>query len=121
VKVDWKKTDKAYYLPKTEPEEITIPAFKFFILSGKGDPNDPAFAEYMGVLYSLTYAVKMSPKSGAAPAGYFEYTVFPLEGVWDISEEAKKAAGWKQLDKSEFVFDVMIRQPGSSRKTTPGT
>jgi hypothetical protein len=29
----------------------------------------------------------MSPKKGMAPEGYFDYTVYPLEGVWDIMEE----------------------------------
>jgi hypothetical protein len=52
----------------------------------------------------------MSPKKGAAPAGYFDYAVYPLEGVWDISEEAKKAASLK-LDKDTLVFNLMIRQP----------
>ena len=52
----------------------------------------------------------MSPKSGSAPRGYFEYTVYPLEGVWDISDEAKKANPGK-LDKNTLVFDLMIRQP----------
>jgi len=32
----------------------------------------------------------MAPKSGKAPKNYFDYTVYPLEGIWDITEEAKK-------------------------------
>ncbi len=45
------------------------------------------------MLYSLAYAVKMSPKAGMAPEGYREYTVYPLEGVWDLNESAKAAQG----------------------------
>jgi hypothetical protein len=110
MKLDWKKTDKAYYLPGTGPELVTVPAFKFFVIRGAGDPNEPGFQDYMAVLYALAYAVRMSPKSGTAPAGYLEYSVFPLEGVWDVSGKAK-ARGGAIVSKSEYVFDLMIRQP----------
>lgn len=62
----------------------------------------------MGVLYSISYAVKMMPKSGGTPEGYFDYTVFPLEGVWDISEKGKQE---NNLDKNELIYTIMIRQP----------
>jgi hypothetical protein len=107
---EWKKVEKEIYLPGTKPEFKVIPPFRFFSIKGQGDPNDKAFAEYIGVLYSLSYGVKMSPKKGSAPTGYFEYSVYPLEGVWDISEEAKKSKSTK-LDKSTLVFNLMIRQP----------
>ena len=110
MKHDWKKDDKAFYLPKNKPEIITIPAFKFFSIRGEGNPNDNFFAEYIGVLYALSYAVKMSPKQGFAPDNYFEYSVFPLEGVWDITDEAKAAFTGK-IDKNSLVFNLMIRQP----------
>ena len=107
---EWKKSEKEIYLPGTKPEFKVIPPFRYFSIKGQGDPNDKAFAEFIGVLYSLSYGVKMSPKKGYAPAGYFEYAVYPLEGVWDISEEAKKLLSAK-LDKSSLVFNLMIRQP----------
>jgi hypothetical protein len=114
MKQDWKKSDKTFYLPKTEPVQVTIPAFKFFSLRGQGNPNSSAFQEHVGVLYSLSYAVRMSYKTPEVPAGYVEYTVYPLEGVWDISQEAKekaKSAGHGVLDKDSLVFQLMIRQP----------
>ena len=110
MKHEWRKHEKDLYLPKNKPQIITIPPLKFFVLEGKGDPNDDFFAEYIGVLYSLAYAVKMSHKKGFAPADYFDYTVYPLEGVWDISGEAKKKYSGK-LNKNELVFNLMIRQP----------
>jgi len=61
-------------------------------------------------LYSLSYAIKMSTKQGFAPENYEEYTVFPLEGVWDIDEEAKKNYNGT-LDKNALVFKLMMRQP----------
>lgn len=107
---EWKKTEKKYYLPGTIPELVTVPSFKFFSIEGKGDPNDESFGEYISVLYSLSYAVKMSPRQGVTPEGYFEYSVYPLEGVWDISGEAKRNPSAK-LDKSTLVFNLMMRQP----------
>lgn len=110
MKKEWRKEEKAFYLPKNAPELITIPAFKFFMIEGEGNPNEPFFEEYISVLYALSYAVKMSPKSGNAPTGYEEYTVYPLEGVWDVSEAAK-AENKTALDKNQLVFNLMIRQP----------
>ncbi len=110
MKHDWKKNDKQFYLPKNKPEKIVVPKFNFFTIEGKGNPNDDFFAEYIGVLYSLSYAIKMSPKQGFAPANYEEYTVFPLEGVWDIEEDAKKNYNGT-LDKNNLIFKLMMRQP----------
>lgn len=110
MKHEWRKAEKGLYLPKNHPIHILVPEMKFFTIQGKGNPNDPAFENYVAALYALSYAVRMSYKKGLAPDGYFEYTVYPLEGVWDISEEAKvKNSG--TLDKDELVFTLMIRQP----------
>lgn len=55
MKHDWKKSEKQFYLPKTKPELVKVPTFKFFTISGHGDPNEKTFQEYIGVLYSLSY------------------------------------------------------------------
>jgi hypothetical protein len=110
IKHDWKKEEKHLYLPKEKPELVNVPPLKFFTIQGEGNPNDAFFAEYIGVLYSLAYGVKMSPKSGNVPEGFYDYSVYPLEGVWDINEEAKKKKA-ASLDKNSLVFTLMIRQP----------
>ncbi|MEK4515341.1 GyrI-like domain-containing protein [Paenibacillus sp. FSL H8-0122] len=108
MKTEWRKQDKALYLPPAEPGLIHVPAFPYFTLRGEGNPNRSAFAEAVAVLYSLSYAVKMLPRRGPAPEGYYDYTVFPLEGVWDLSEAGRRLAA---LDKNELVYTLMIRQP----------
>ena len=110
MKHEWYKKEKEINLPKNKPVRIQIPEFGFFTIEGEGNPNNDFFAEYIGVLYSLSYAIKMSPKKGIEPEGYFDYTVYPLEGVWDISEEAKKTFSGK-IDKNDLIFNLMIRQP----------
>jgi hypothetical protein len=109
-KHEWKKDEKGLYMPKNEPQLIKVPFFGFFSVSGEGNPNDDFFAEYISVLFSLSYAVKMSAKKSYVPPGYYDYSVYPLEGVWDISETARAAYTGK-LDKNTLVFDLMIRQP----------
>ena len=48
----------------------------------------------------------MIPKNGFTPEGYFEYTVYPLEGGWDLTEK-----GRQKFDKDELLYTIMIRQP----------
>src|SRR5690606_13896193 len=52
--------------------------------------------------------IRMMPKKGITPEGYVEYTVFPLEGIWDLDEEGRKL---DYLDKDHLVYKLMIRQP----------
>jgi len=110
---DWKKSEKSLYLPAGEPCRIDVPAFTFFAIRGRGDPNGAAFQDYVGVLYSLAYAVRMSYKWDEPPAGYETYAVYPLEGVWDVSDEVKASGPGVRgpLDKDSLVFRLMIRQP----------
>lgn len=108
MKFEWKKEEKEFYLPKGKPEIVKVPEFKYFALDGRGNPNDQEFSEAVGVLYSLSYAVKMLPKKGLTPQGYFDYTVYPLEGIWDLAEEARHLS---TLDKDSLIYKIMIRQP----------
>jgi hypothetical protein len=108
MKHEWRKVEKELYLPKAVPELVTIPKQKFFMVEGKGNPNSDSFAEKIGVLYSLAYAVRMMPKQGFTPDGYFEYTVYPLEGVWDVTEKGRNS---ETLNKNELLYTIMIRQP----------
>ncbi|NME66752.1 GyrI-like domain-containing protein [Flammeovirga aprica] len=111
MKHEWRKKEKAIYLPKKKPEIIDVPAFNYIVLSGKGNPNGELFAEGIGALYSMAYGIKMTlKKSNQLPLRYEDWKVYPLEGVWDISEEAK-ANYTGELNKDELVYDIMIRQP----------
>jgi len=102
MKHEWKKNEKNLYIPKAVPEIVIVPKQRFFAVKGKGNPNGEDFSERVGVLYSLAYAVRMMPKSGFIPEGYYEYTVYPLEGVWENTDVN---------DKNSYVYTIMIRQP----------
>ncbi|WP_373483001.1 GyrI-like domain-containing protein [Acetobacterium sp.] len=105
-KVDYKKQFKSLYLPKKQPTIMAVPLMRFAMLDGNGDPNGEEFAEAVTALYSFSYAVKMSYKSKAIPDSYYDYTVFPLEGIWDLVDKTRSSA-----DKSNYAYTMMIRQP----------
>ncbi|MDA9470524.1 GyrI-like domain-containing protein [Enterococcus sp. 5H] len=109
MKFEWRKQEKELYLPKAKPTEVVVPKQKFYTISGKGNPNDPQFGEETAALYAMSYGIRMMPKNGVTPAGYFEYTVYPLEGFWTLSDEA--IAEKRAFDKADLVYKIMIRQP----------
>lgn len=108
-KIDYKKTEKHLYLPK-KPAIVEVPEMVFFAVDGRGDPNTaPDYREAMELLYGLSFTVKMSKMGGEEPAGYFEYVVPPLEGLWWTEEPGFDGRG--DVDKSKFIWTSMIRQP----------
>lgn len=109
MKHEWKKEEKELYLPIKKPHLITVPKFNFVLIEGKGDPNtNQEFSDAIGALYSASYTIKMLPKKGIIPQGYEDYVVYPLEGIWDLPENTKE---FDKLDKSQFIYKIMIRQP----------
>jgi hypothetical protein len=74
---------------------------------GSGDPNNNTeFQSATELLYSLSYAIKMSKMRGNQPSGYYEYVVPPLEGLWWIN------GGQFALDQRDnWKWTLMIRQP----------
>lgn len=108
MKYEWRKQEKELYFPKNKPGLVNIKEAKYFCINGVGNPNNEEFSDKVSILYQLSYAVKMMPKKGYTPNGYFEYTVYPLEGLWDIKNE------WKNSDtfnKDELIYTIMIKQP----------
>jgi len=110
MKHEWRKAEKGLYLPKEKPVVVEVPKLKFFVISEAGNPNSDGFADHIQVLYALSYGVRMSYKWDNPPVDYYDYTVYPLEGLWDISDSAKENYDGS-LDKDELVYDLMIRQP----------
>ncbi len=111
MKYEWRKKEKSLYLPKAQPTIINIPEFQYLTIDGTGSPESPMFTTCIEALYALSYAIKMTLKQlDQQPEGYMDYTVFPLEGIWDINDKAKKNFTGK-IDKNDFVYKLMIRQP----------
>ena len=109
-KMDYKQKQKELYQPSREPKVIAVPPMLFLKVDGQGDPNQEG-GEYqtaVGLLYALTFTIKMSAKGGKALPGYFEYAVPPLEGLWWLKDD-------QDMDffshKERYFWTSMIRQP----------
>lgn len=119
AKYEWKVAEKVLYGSGEQPVEVDVPALGFFTLEGRGSPDAPEFQEKVEALYALSYAVRMAHKTPSPPEGWYEYTVYPLEGVWDLggksAEEQVAAKREKRppapFDKNDLIYTLMIRQP----------
>ena len=106
---DFKKEYKEFYLPPAKPQLVTLPAMNFVAVRGSGDPNEAggAYQRALGLLYGLTFTLKMSPKAGYKMEGFFEYALPPLEGLW----WQEGVAGVDYSDNAGFNWISMIRLP----------
>lgn len=106
---DFKKEFKELYAPKTEPGIIDVPEMLFIQVDGSGNPNDPdgEYAAAVSLLYSLSYTIKMNKKGAMVPAGFFDYVVPPLEGLWWFKDES----AYDVAKKDQLCWTSMIRQP----------
>lgn len=86
------------------PALVTVPAQNYIMIGGKGNPNDVDFSNRVSALYSLAYAIKMAYKTTAIQNEFNDFTVFPLEGIWQKIEETV-------LVKENLGYTIMIRQP----------
>lgn len=85
-----------------------LPPSNYAMIDGIGDPNtSPAFEAAIGALYAVSYGIKMLPKKGVVPSGYFDYKVSPLEGIWDVQD----GQAFDRLHKDKLRWTLMIMQP----------
>ena len=111
--LDYKKAFKAYYQPSTKPGIIDVPEMTFIAVDGSGNTNtSEEYLTALEMLYGLSYTIKISKMSGTQPPGYYEYTVFPLEGLWWFEEDQPHSFdGLSVADKNALLWRSMIHQP----------
>lgn len=105
---DFKKEYREFYLPKSKPELVDVPEMNFVAVRGRGDPNEPEgdYERAVGVLYAVSYTLKMSYKTERRIPGFYEYVVPPLEGFW---EQDGGAINYSR--KADFRWISAIRLP----------
>jgi hypothetical protein len=108
MKHEYRKHEKELYGPKTEPRLVDVGSLNYISIEGKGNPNSIEFSNKIEALFTVAYTLKMFPRKGIEIKDYQDYTVYPLEGVWDLSEIGRQA---NTLNKDELVYTIMIRQP----------
>ena len=93
ARVDFKREFRELYTATVEPELIEVPERAFAMADGSGSPNgNRAFGDAVGALYTVSYTVRFALKR----AGVLDYTVMPLEALYDL-------APWR--------WTLMIMQP----------
>lgn len=106
MKVDFKKIYD-FYKCKQIPKLVSIPKLKYITISGEGNPNNNSnFQKSIEAIYKFSYTLKMLPKKGVTPDGYFDFVVGPLEGIWNTKSETNFDG-----DKDDLKYKLMILQP----------
>lgn len=105
-KMDLKKSLRdLYQVSAKAPVEIDVPALRYLMVDGEGDPNTaPAYAEAVEALFSVAYTVKFMVKKGPQAV---DYGVMPLEALWWADDPAVFRSG----DRSRWQWTAMILQP----------
>ena len=107
--IDFKKTLKHLYVPKTKPSIVNIEKANYIAVRGSGDPNDEnsEYKQSISLLFPVAYAIKMSKKGDYKIPGYFDFVVPPVEGFW--WQEGIKGVDY--ANKQNFKFISLIRMP----------
>jgi hypothetical protein len=102
-KVDLKKTLDSYQAKRGVFRILDVPAMRYLMLDGHGDPNGPAFAAAVEALYPVAYGLKFASKKAGR-----DYVVPPLEGLWwaDDMQSFTEAR-----DKSTWYWTLMLLVP----------
>ena len=127
---DYKKEYKEFYMPPKKPTIITVPEMNFLAVRGQGNPNDEngTYKQAIGLLYGISFTIKMSKKGSHKIEGYFDYVVPQLEGLWwqnsvqGIDYSRKEDFNWISLIRlPDFItradFDWAVNQATEKKKT----
>lgn len=104
MKYEWRKQEKELYGVKTKAVLVDVPKQKFITIKGKGNPNEEDFSNRISTLYSVAYGIKMLFKKLALNNEINDFTVFPLEGLWQKGDKV-------EFDKNDLSYTLMIKQP----------
>lgn len=106
-KVDLKKDLGQLYKPSAKNVvEIDVPAFRFLMVDGAGDPNtSEEYAQAVEALFSVSYTAKFMVRKGPQA---LDYSVMPLEGLWWADDMSVFTAN----DRASWKWTMMIMQPG---------
>ena len=104
MKYEWRKQEKELYGVKNKAVLVNVPKQKFITIKGKGNPNEEDFSNRISALYSVAYGIKMLFKKAVLNNEINDFTVFPLEGLWQKGDKV-------EFDKNDLSYTLMIKQP----------
>ena len=105
---DYKKEYKEFYMPKSKPDIVIVPAMKYIAVRGKGNPNEEGgeYKQSIELLYAIAFTIKMSYKGDYKIDGYFEYVVPPLEGFW--WQDGIDGMDYNRKDDMNFISVIRL-------------
>lgn len=127
---DFKKEQKAFYVPGRRPVLIDVPPMRYVAVSGEGDPNEEGgeYKRAMEAVYAVAYTIRMSPQSGFNIPGYFAFVVPPLESLWSMEDgidlSRKDALEWTAMIRlpdfvTQEVFDEAVANAAAKKGIDP--
>ena len=111
---DYKKEYKEFYLPPKKPVAVRVPPMNYVAVRGQGNPNDEdgEYKRSIGILYAVSYTLKMRKMGKHKLDGYFDYVVPPLEGLWQMNDGGL----FDSARKDDLRWISMIRLPDFVKK-----
>lgn len=103
-KVDLKRTLDSYRAKQGELRIVDVPELRYLMVDGHGDPNGPAFAEALEVLYPVAYGLKLASRRELGR----DYAVMPLEGLWWADDMASFTVA---RDKASWHWTLLSLVP----------
>lgn len=105
MKVDLKRTLDGYQARVGEFRTIDVPASRYLMIDGRGDPNTASdYSDALAALYPVAYAAKFASKRDLDR----DYVVPPLEALWWADDMASFTTA---RDKSRWRWTAMLLVP----------
>jgi hypothetical protein len=104
---DFRKQVAPFITARRDPKVVRIPAFKYLMIAGKGDPaKGKEFREAIQALYTLAYTLKFSGKPGSRQR---QMPVLPLDALWWM---AGRKGFPVNAPRSAWRWQAMLAMPG---------
>ena len=103
TKLELRRTLKEFYNPPTgQATFIELPAMKYIMVDGEGEPGGKSFQEAMGVLYNVAYTMKFRAKKQLKK----DYDMMAPEGLWWMKGKAIDLAA-----RDKWLWTLMVVVP----------
>lgn len=104
---DFRKQVGALYRARREPALVRLPAIKYLMIQGRGDPGKGSeFQKAIQALYGLIYTMKFSGKTGSRQR---EMPVLPMDALWWMAGRKGFPAN---APRSTWRWQAMLAMPG---------
>lgn len=102
-KLDFKKTDRAFYTGKPGRwDRVCLPEMTYLAIRGQGAPEGAAYGAALAQLYPAAYAIKFAAKADGR-----DFVVPPQSTQWWADDPAAFVSG----QRDAWIWQAMLRVP----------